>query len=350
MDSMNKIMPVVSGIHDEKALADFMAKEQSSRLPLGYLQYRVTFIPDYSETESIFVYKIHHSLADGIANILFFNDMTDEPKLEGYPTILVRFSLLQDILIKLLLPFYLLWLTFKLLFVMKSEKNGFKNPAITSKLNSLKNIQLIPDININDVKRCAAELTGPGIKVTINDVLMTVLSKTIYDYLRLKTEDKETNFVNMACPFSLRPPPTALGDYTFDNNFAIVNLKLRLVSSLSNGLKQINRDMLDLKKSIEPIGLFYLIKLVMQLPGFIHWHIFEDYANKMTFGFSNVPGPKLPFVVAGRVNRGVGFIMPVGRSIVGSFSIISHVDVVKVIISMDKACMESTDFISDLFL
>ena len=70
----------------------------------------------------------------------------------------------------------------------------------------------------------------------------------------------------------------------------------------------------------------------------------------MTFGFSNVPGPKLPFVVAGRVNKGVGFIMPVGRSVVGSFSIISHVDVVKVIISMDKSCMDSTDFISDLFL
>ena len=250
MDSLNKTMPVVSGIHDEKALGDFMAKEQSYRLPLGYLQYRVTFIPDYSETESIFVYKIHHSLADGIANILFFNDMTDEPKLEGYPTILVRFSLLQDILIKLIMPFYLIWLTFKLLFIMKAEKNGFKNPAITSKLNALKNIQLIPDININDVKRCAAELTVPGFKVTINDILMTVLSKTIHDYLRMKTEDKETNFVNMACPFSLRPPPTALGDYTFDNNFAIVNLKLRLVSSLSEGLKQINRDMLDLKKSI----------------------------------------------------------------------------------------------------
>ena len=70
----------------------------------------------------------------------------------------------------------------------------------------------------------------------------------------------------------------------------------------------------------------------------------------MTFGFSNVPGPKLPFAVAGRVNKGVGFIMPVGRSVVGSFSIISHVDVVKVIISMDKSCMDSTDFISDLFL
>ena len=41
----------------------------------------------------------------------------------------------------------------------------------------------------------------------------------------------------MACPFSLRPPPKFLGDYTFDNNFAIVNLNLRLVDSLKEGVK-----------------------------------------------------------------------------------------------------------------
>lgn len=51
-------------------------------------------IPDYRPNESLFVYKVHHSLADGIATILFFNDMTDKPTMEGYPNIMVRLSLL----------------------------------------------------------------------------------------------------------------------------------------------------------------------------------------------------------------------------------------------------------------
>jgi len=84
-DKVDDYMPVIDGIHDEKALADCMALQQSSRLPLSGTQWRLFFVPNYSETESLFVYKVHHSLADGIANILFFNDMTDEPKLEGYP-------------------------------------------------------------------------------------------------------------------------------------------------------------------------------------------------------------------------------------------------------------------------
>jgi len=69
----------------------------------------------------------------------------------------------------------------------------------------------------------------------------------------------------------------------------------------------------------------------------------------MTFGFSNVPGPKEPFIVAGKKNNGIGFIMPVGKSICGTFSIISHVDVIKVCISMDKATMSSTKIIAELF-
>jgi len=91
-EKIDDLMPIIDGIHDEKALAEYMATQQSTRLPLNSMQWRVFFLPDYSETESLFVYKVHHSLADGIANILFFNDMTDDPKLEGYPNLMVRFN------------------------------------------------------------------------------------------------------------------------------------------------------------------------------------------------------------------------------------------------------------------
>ena len=239
-EKIDDLMPIIDGIHDEKALAEYMATQQSTRLPLNSMQWRVFFLPDYSETESLFVYKVHHSLADGIANILFFNDMTDDPKLEGYPNLMVRFNFVQDIAIKMVLPLYILWLGFKLVIVMGKERNGFKNPSITSKLTALKNVTLIPDVNIEDVKRKAAELSNEVTRYTINDVLTTILSKTLHDYLRLHTDDKESDWLKMACPFSLRLPPKKLGDFTFDNNFAIVNFAFRLVDSLQDGILLIN--------------------------------------------------------------------------------------------------------------
>ena len=42
--------------------------------------------------------------------------------------------------------------------------------------------------------------------------------------------------------------------------------------------------------------------------------------------------------------------MPVGKSMVGSFSLISHADVVKMSIAMDKSTMESPDLIADLLM
>ena len=156
-------------------------------MPLDYLQWRVYFVPDYRPNESLFVYQVHHSLADGIANILFFVDLTDEPKLEMYPSLMVRFSFVQNLVIHLLVPFYLVWLTVKLVVLMKAERNGYKNDEIKSKLVAHKNVEFVPDIDMNDVKKRAAELSSERNKITINDVLMTVISKTVNDYLKEHT-------------------------------------------------------------------------------------------------------------------------------------------------------------------
>ena len=125
--------------------------------------------------------------------------------------------------------------------------------------------------------------------------------------------------------------------------------KTKLVDSLENGIKEINREMNAAKKSIGPIGLWYFVKVLMSMPRFIIDFGIEDSASKMTLGFSNVPGPKTPWVMDGKENRGIGFIMPTARSIVGAFSIISHADCIKVCISMDRAVMTTCKPMSDIF-
>lgn len=72
--------------------------------------------------------------------------------------------------------------------------------------------------------------------MTFNDILMTAISKSIKDYLTEKTSDKETKYITMACPFSLRRKPEVLGDFEYNNDFSIVPLDLRLVDSLETGL------------------------------------------------------------------------------------------------------------------
>ena len=183
MRSIPKTCQTVTGIHDEQALADFIAKQQSIRLPINCFQWRCFFIEDYSETESIFVYKVHHSLADGIANILMFFSLIDEANFEDYPRIMVRFNPLVEIGIKLLMPFYLIVLTVEILGCTKIARNGFKTDENVKKITALKNLHFLPDISTELIKKRAKELSTPQQHQTFNDILMAALSKTCKEYL-----------------------------------------------------------------------------------------------------------------------------------------------------------------------
>ena len=46
----------------------------------------------------------------------------------------------------------------------------------------------------------------------------------------------------------------------------------------------------------------------------------------------------------------MGFIMPVGKTIIGSFSILSHADVVKMTVTMDKSIMPSLEPITQIIM
>ena len=73
----DKLCVIKTGIHNERQLADFMAKEQSIRDEFENVQWRAFIFEDYSETESVFVWKVHHCVADGIGNILLCGNLTD---------------------------------------------------------------------------------------------------------------------------------------------------------------------------------------------------------------------------------------------------------------------------------
>ena len=81
------------GIHTEEGIAEFMTTVQHTREPLNNVQFRIYLFPDYSETEMMMVYKVHHSLADGIATILMYSNFTDKPNFNDFPKIFPRFSL-----------------------------------------------------------------------------------------------------------------------------------------------------------------------------------------------------------------------------------------------------------------
>ena len=95
---------------------------------------------------------------------------------------------------------------------MKNQRNGFKDAKKELELSPVKNACISPDIPISLLKSKGKEKKG-----TLNDVLMTVLSVSIREYLVTYTDDKESKSVMLGVPFSIRPAPKNELDFAFDN-------------------------------------------------------------------------------------------------------------------------------------
>mmetsp|Transcript_20846 Transcript_20846/g.25559 ORF Transcript_20846/g.25559 Transcript_20846/m.25559 type:complete len:133 (-) Transcript_20846:662-1060(-) len=130
-----------------------MAKEYAVALPLNVPQWRIYIIPDYSETESVFVLKVNHAISDGVGFMCFLNDITDNPTVEGYPNVMLGLTRLQKMMIGLLAPLYSQWLTIKVL-LAGPEKISFKQIKEGQKFAALKDVRILPDLSLEQVKRC----------------------------------------------------------------------------------------------------------------------------------------------------------------------------------------------------
>ena len=128
------------------------------RLPINGYQWRLFVIPDFSPDESVFVFVIHHSVADGIANILMLNDVTDNPTIDGYPNIIVRMTWMQRLQMRLAVPFYYFGVVAPKIDGMKPDRNCFKTEEICEKLSDVKNVVMLPDVSLEKVKKRAKEI------------------------------------------------------------------------------------------------------------------------------------------------------------------------------------------------
>lgn len=134
------------------------------------------------------MFKVHHSVADGIAiNLMNFN-LQDSPNIKDVPRITVGISLATKFLLYLLLPLNLVWCSFLSVVCLPKENNAFKNKQTVAKLSQVKQAVISPDIPIDLLRAKGKQLGG-----TQNDVLMTVLSLSLKEYLIRHTNDRKTD-------------------------------------------------------------------------------------------------------------------------------------------------------------
>lgn len=180
-------------------------------------------------------------------------------------------------------------------------------------------------------------------------MLMAVVGLSIKQYAKKYKDDDSINQMTCTMPFSLRTPPTKhIRDFDFDNQFSILPIEMPIEDTYEKALVKAKRIGDSWKGSPIPFALLIFVKILMLLPAFISDPLLNDWADRMTFAFSNVPGPSKPYIINGLKTEVLGFFVPALKSLMGGISIISYVDRIKIGVITDKACIEKPSELMDI--
>jgi hypothetical protein len=289
--------------------------------------------------KSAVIWRIHHSLGDGISLVqvveeMFFNAKTGQklgaPSNNSSPVdISKKFQIRRS-------PFEWIFQSIKAVYTVLAlpiskfdDPTMFHETPISSSPHDMvysSKQAIIPfrSISLEFVKRLknAASMTtfsddanANRKNVTVNDVLFTVVSQALHDYLK---EEKDTTLESkgddLMCrtllPVALPRPKTDDKSRILRNMWCFISCDLSVgTSQILDRLWKIHDHLSDLKKGLVPMVSFILSNFAMKwLPRTISRDQTLQLFSRHSMVLSNVPGPSEPVSFANHEVKSVQMI------------------------------------------
>ncbi len=351
---------------DKKALQEMIGDLAATPFDHSKPLWQIHLIENYGSGCAVF-WRIHHCIADGIALIHVLLAMTDDAADASRPVPDAFFPLpsKETILSKMIKSaaqtktnvFAGLETVFdktrRRRFVQQVaetatilEKQIRMSPdpktAFKGELSSRKDVAWSDPLPIFQVKAA-----GKSLQATVNDVLITAISGALRRYLIEKDKPVADLDLHISMPVNIRK---AGMEYELGNKFGVVSLALPMaIEDPIERLKEITKRNNKIKKSVEPLLSYQILKTLGAAPGMIARQAANFFANKGTAVLSNVQGPKQPVYFAGNKIKNMMFWVPRSGDISMGISILSYADGVSVGISSDANIISEPQQLIDYF-
>ena len=165
-------------------------------------------------------------------------------------------------------------------------------------------------------------------KISINDLFTSCLIECLGKYYQEHFKE-ELKTAIMYLPVSLKavPPPEVV--CPLNNKMVPMLMKMKILKSNGEGhekiAKKYSKQLSNMKNSFEPSSFFILIHYSpMLLPNFIFQLTFKFLALKLSFGFTNVPGPINPIMYGEKTFEKIFFYAPTVEKLGIGFSLMSY--------------------------
>ena len=184
-------------------------------------------------------------------------------------------------------------------------------------------------------------------RCTINDVLVTTVAGTLYDYL--KAHNARCSSVTFMVPVNLKPIDTTLPD-TLGNEFALVQLELPTDEpDAGKVLEAAKRRMDRIKNGHEAAVAFRLQETIAGFSRSLYEASVDLFTNRTLGTLTNVPGPPMPVYLAGSLVDGMVGWAPISGDQPMSFTIYSYDGEVTVGIACDTGLVPDHEMIIEGF-
>ena len=285
IEVLNNVFP------DYDSLYKFMGSHVSDiKFEKTKPNWKIFIVANFLNNQSALIMKIHHGISDGLSlmNYLLILGDTKEYQLLHIPKI----KYWQWIFIYLM-GFLDMLKFIKKIFTKKIDNNCFKENALTGK----KNCYCTPTMDLKIIKTYAKTLG-----VSINDILMGLLAKTLRNYHNRKF-NKDLKEFSLMIAASLIPMPKKGDINPLCNNVNILSENLYFDEphdTFSHYIKQCHLVFKHMKSSYsiyyqhlcaELNYLFFPMKTMQ--------YNLELLTNSHTAAYTSVPGPTTPISIFG---------------------------------------------------
>ena len=322
----------------KEELASIASKLSNEAFPKGLSPWYFCCVPiNYGDQGFAAVFRTSHSLADGVALTKFLVNQLPDPGRSTPQKEPVKFTASTSKALLLAKAGLILPRFFIKLFLSFADRSILHGP----KISGAKKLAWHEGFELELVKQIK---TATG--TTVNDVLMSCLSRAIRRYFQRRGVENPPDFT-ASVPVDIRLSPASKKDLRFQNKFSLIFLKLAAATEdLLEQLHETKARMDECKFSGEYLAMAGMIILTNELtPEFVVSNISDFIAQKASCVLSNVPGPQNFLMVNGHQIKYITFWPPQRHNIAVGLSIYTYAGQVIVGVQSDASLLPDPEII-----
>jgi hypothetical protein len=258
---------------------------------------------DYSETESLFIIRIHHAFADAGGFVGMMSMINDDQFKWKSDKKFPQPNILHHIFFSFVGPIYSLYLCTKWELFRKSDENAKKCRELNGPVTYMNKFYAAKSrIPFDKVRNC---YKGFKEKTTFNDYLMGAISVGLHKWFKFYNIEGARN-LKCSLPINTRPLPTCIEEVDLSNKNIGINFEFPICEKLENGIKEAKEKFHSDLNVFTFYSLAKFCKVVGYMPEALIRRLNDSLTKSIGFIYSNVPLSSEPWYICNKKASKIG--------------------------------------------